>query len=775
MKKIFALIVLFSTFSSFVVNAQLAMGKWRTHFAYNNVEQIAQSENKIFAVSEGSLFSIDKVDEGMEFYSKVSGLNDAIISRIEYDKLSKQLLIVYNNGNIDLLSSGGVLNIIDLFIKQMSSSKNVNDLLFYENKAYLSCNFGVLVLNMAKREILDTYFIGPNATEVNVIKTVIHNGTIYAASSNMIYKASVTEPNLVNYEYWSIFTGLPGSGEIKSLGIFGGKLLLLRGGKLYTQNTDKTWTPLLPDLTISYFNISSDNLFILDNSNKLYLVDNQSNVNLIEGINKVSDSEYDAEAKTSWFAGSDEGVIAFNQSGTTPIVKAYKPAGPTVNIPWDMTFAGQKLFAVQGGRWSAQYNRKGLVMMYENGVWSNISNDIIQEKTGLKALDFMNVAVDPADDKHFFIPSYGTGLYEFKNNEFFKLHNYSNSTLEPHPLAATLPNTYTRLDGGVFDSQGNLFVANSAVSNNLKVLLNTGEWIQLKASATGKETLGKILINNQNPNHKWILSVRSGEVIVFDDKGTLKDASDDAYNIFKSFPDPDVEGALISPAVIYSMAQDKNGVIWVGTEQGPLLFHNTTNAFSSGFSCSRVKIPREDGTNQADYLLINERIKAIAVDGANRKWIGTESSGVYLMSENGQKMIKQFTVSNSPLLSNDILSIAINPVTGEVFFGTGQGIVSYQSDAAESTGSFSNVYAYPNPVREGYNGIITITGLIENTQVKITDLNGNLICNTVSNGSIATWNGKDVHGRKVNTGIYLVICATEDGTQSTITKIMVIN
>jgi ligand-binding sensor domain-containing protein len=387
----------------------------------------------------------------------------------------------------------------------------------------------------------------------------------------------------------------------------------------------------------------------------------------------------------------------------------------------------------------------------------------------------MNVAVDPADDKHFFIPSYGTGLYEFKNNEFFKLHNYSNSTLEPHPLASTLPNTYTRLDGGIYDSQGNLFVGNSAVSNNLKVLLNTGEWIQLKASATGKETLGKILINNQNPNHKWILSVRSGEVIVFDDKGTLKDATDDAYTIFKSFADPDVEGAQISPAVCYTMAQDKNGVIWVGTEQGPLLFHNTTNAFTSGFSCSRAKIPREDGTNQADYLLLNERIKAIAVDGANRKWIGTESSGVYLMSENGQKMIKQFTVSNSPLLSNDILSIAINPVTGEVFFGTGQGIVSYQSDAAESTGSFSNVYAYPNPVREGYNGIITITGLIENTQVKITDLNGNLVCNTVSNGSIATWNGKDVHGRKVNTGVYLVICASEDGTQSTITKIMVIN
>ena len=775
MKKIITLIVLISSLCPSIVYAQLAMGKWRTHFAYNNVEQIAQSENKIFAVSEGSLFSIDKTDEGLEFYSKVSGLNDAKITRIEYDKLSNQLLIVYANGNIDMMGSGGVINIIDLFIKQMSSSKAVNDIIFYDNKAYLSCNFGVLVINMFKHEIADTYIMGANASEVNIIKTVILDGNIYASTINTIYKASITEPNLVNYEYWSTVNGLPGGGTIKSLDTFNGKLLLLRGGKLYTQNADKTWSLLLSDLTINYLNISGNNMFILDSENKLYLVNTQFEKSLIEGISTVSDSDYDAVNKTSWFAGSSEGIISYNNSLATPVKKSYKPAGPSVNIPWDMTFSGQKLFVVQGGRWSSQYFRKGLVMMYENGVWTNIDHATIKAQTNKEVWDFVNVAVDPVDNKHFFVTSYGTGLYEFKDNTFFKLHNYSNSTLEPHPLAATVPDLYMRLDGGVFDSQGNLFVANSAVSRSLKVLLNTGEWIQLKTSDTGKETLGKIIINNQNVNHKWILSVRSGEIHVIDDKGTLKDPSDDAYTVFKSFPDPDAEGALISPATCYTMAQDRNGVIWVGTEQGPLLFHNTTNAITSGFSGSRVKIPRNDGTNLADYLLKDERIKAIAVDGANRKWIGTESSGVYLMSENGQEMIKQFTVSNSPLLSNDIISIAINPVTGEVFFGTGQGIVSYQSDAAESSGSFSNVYAYPNPVREGYNGVITITGLVENTQVRITDLNGNLICSTTSNGSIATWNGKDVHGRKVSTGIYLVICANEDGTQSTITKIMVIN
>ena len=213
----------------------------------------------------------------------------------------------------------------------------------------------------------------------------------------------------------------------------------------------------------------------------------------------------------------------------------------------------------------------------------------------------------------------------------------------------------------------------------------------------------------------------------------------------------------------------------MGTNKGPLLFSNTENVFEEGYTCSRVKIPRNDGTNQADYLLVDEEIKAIAIDGANRKWIGTTTSGVYLLSANGQETIHHFTVDNSPLQSNEIMSIGINPVSGEVFIGTGAGLVSYQSDAAQGASALENVYAYPNPVREDFEGIITITGLVENTQVKITDLNGNLVCETVSNGSIATWDGKDAFGRKVNTGIYLALCITEDGKDSAVAKIMVIN
>lgn len=780
MKKRLFFIGLLAGMLSLSTTAQVAMGKWRTHFAYNNVTQIAQSSSKIYAVSAGALFSVDKQDGNMEFYSKLSGLYGSDISRIAFDDQNQELLIDYSNGNIDVMSSGGVSNIPDLYNKQMSSSKLINDIQFYQDKAYLSCNFGIIVLDMKKREITDTYYIGPNATEVNVLNTTVNNGIIYALTASTIYQASVTEPQLVNYQFWSTTTGLPGSGDFQRIASFNGQLILLRGGKLYKRGSDNLWTPVLTSITTTTFNVTNVSMNVFD-ANNIYLVDNQFNIITVPNIGTITDAEYDSENSIYYFAGNTLGVISYKQTGTeTPIITYYKPAGPAINMPWDMTFSGQKLFVIPGGRWASQYNYPGVVMMFENGNWTNILNQDIQSKTGKQALDFMNVAVDPADNKHFFVTSYGTGLYEFRNNVFYRLYNESNSTIKSIFPGDPL---YMRLDGAIFDKNNNLFLTNMNVATGIKVRSADSTWIQLSYPCTNNvPTLGKILISNQNPNQKWIPSVRyTPGVCIFDDNGTIKDQSDDKSVFISSFTIPEIgnngQTVLTSyyPSYVYSIAQDKNGVIWVGTDIGPFLFNNLSNVYNSDYTCSRVKIPRNDSTNQADYLLVDESIQAIAIDGANRKWIGTKSSGVYLMSENGQQTIQHFLVSNSPLISNNIMSIAINPVTGEVFFGTDLGIVSYQSDASEAGSAFGNVFAYPNPVRPNYNGVITITGLIANTQVKITDINGNLICETVSNGSLATWDGKDVHGRRVSTGIYLAICVNSDGTQNTITKIMFIN
>lgn len=763
------------------LHAQLAMGKWRTHFAYNNVSQIAQSENKVYAVSEGALYSVDKYDGGLEFYSKVSGLNGTDIIRIEFDSQNKQLIIIYKNGNIDVMGNGGVINIPDLYNKQMSSSKAVNHVTIYQDKAYLSCDFGIVVINLKKKEIADTYYIGPNATEVRVLSTTVANDSIYALTATQVFKASITDPFLVNYESWDMVNGLPGTDNFQSIGSFANNLILLRKSKLYRKEGNNSWINLLPNENVASFTGSEVSLNVFMN-NSVLLFDSNFVYRTISNIGTISDAKYDTNTDVYWLAGNAAGVISYKQAGNEiPEINYYKPLGPAVNIPWNMTFSGQKLFVVPGGRWSSAYIRAGNVMIYENGIWRNIYAPDISAITQSPVRDFMNVAVDPLDDKHFYVTSYGTGLYEFVDDNFSNWYNYTNSTVEGHPLAPNEPNEYSRLDGAIFDQQGNLFFVNCAVGASIKVRLADGTWHQLKYPNATQETLGTILLNKENPNQKWVLSVRSSSIIVFDDNGTITDQSDDKSVTISSFNYPETDAnnnvtiqKKISGAV-YTIVQDKNGTIWVGTDIGPFLFNNTNNVYSSDYTCSRVKIPRKDSTGLADYLLQDETIKAIAIDGANRKWIGTKNSGVYLMSENGQTQIEHFTTANSPLLSNDILSIAINPVTGEIFFGTGNGIVSYQSDAAESGSKFTNVYAYPNPVRENYNGIITVTGLVADTQVKITDLNGNLICQTISNGSIATWDGKDVHGRKVNTGVYLVICVNSDGSESTITKIMVIN
>ena len=233
----------------------------------------------------------------------------------------------------------------------------------------------------------------------------------------------------------------------------------------------------------------------------------------------------------------------------------------------------------------------------------------------------------------------------------------------------------------------------------------------------------------------------------------------------------DQDNIQLMPANIYCLVQDKNNDIWIGTPAGIIIIPSTVDFFTSN-ECYRVKIPRNDGTNLADYLLGTEQINCIAVDGANRKWIGTANSGLYLMSEDGLTTEAHFTTDNSLLPSNNILSIAIHPINGEVFVGTGEGIASYRSDASEGQDDYSQAYAFPNPVRPDYAGSIAITGLMENSIVNIVDEGGNLICKTRSNGGTAVWDGKNQQGQKASSGIYTALCNASDGSH-TVVKIMI--
>ncbi len=753
--------------------AQLSMGEWRTHFSYNDIYRITQSPNKVYAVSNGALFSVSKKEGELEFYSKLTGLSDASVSLVHYSEDNQCLIIVYDNSNIDVMYPDRIVNIPDLYNKQMTSSKRVNAIHTQGDKAYLACDFGVIIVNIAKNEIAETCYIGENAVPTRLIDLTIYKDSIYAITDSIMYVADKDNPNIVNYEFWREVKKLPTVGVLNEVKCFQNDLILLQNNRIYRRDTSYTWVPVENEYQFHGLSTSDDFLFAFT-PDYVYQIDAEYHTKILP-LGKVYAVTPDKQTGIWWMSGIDRGILAYNPADMS--LNSYKPTGPAVNIPYRMTFSQGRLFVVQGGRWASQFSRLGHVMIYEDGEWINIYNKDLPIVADLyNPLDFMTVAVDPKNKQHFFVTSYGMGLYEFKEDKLYKHHTFDNSAI-PTIFPSAMPSVkyrYMRTDGLTYDKEGNLWVVSAEVQNGLNVLSSNGQWYELGyKNVLNHTTLGSILIpDEREPNRKWLMSHRiTYGIIFYDDNGTPYDKTDDNARLQSNFVDQD--GNTLNPSEYYCMAVDNNGAVWVGTNEGPLVFPNPGKTFGTN-QCTRIKIPRNDGTNAADFLLTNEQINAIMIDGANRKWIGTTASGLYLMSEDGKTTLAHFTTQNSPLLSNQIFSLAMNPSTGEVFVGTGAGLMSYQSDVADGEENLQTIYAYPNPVREDFTGVITIKGLMENTIVKITDLSGNVLCETRSNGSLATWDGCDKWGRRVNTGIYFAICVSEDGNEKGRTKILFI-
>jgi hypothetical protein len=411
-----------------------------------------------------------------------------------------------------------------------------------------------------------------------------------------------------------------------------------------------------------------------------------------------------------------------------------------------------------GGGIDAAWNnlwRPLQISIHEDNDWKDISSAVIS--------DAMRAVVDPSDRTHFFVSTWGGGLLEYKNDILVNQFTDANS-----PLQTIIPGKpYVRICGLAMDNNRNLWITQSEVTGSIKILKPDGTWI-VNPLTIDADNIGDIIITRSG--QKWILLPRGHGLAVYDDNGTLSNFSDDSY-VKMYITDSDDE--VIS--YVYSIAEDLEGNIWVGTDKGPLIYYNPEKVFDGNLKAYRIKVPRNDGTGLADYMLGTETITSVAVDGANRKWLGTMSSGAYLLSADGTKELKNLKEENTPLFSNVIASVAVDNKSGDVWFATSSGIISYRGDAIEGKESFSNVYSFPNPARQDFTGSVTITGLIRDTEIRITDVSGNLVYKTISDGGMASWDLTTYNGRRVATGVYMVFCASSDGSQSCVTKILVIH
>ena len=452
------------------------------------------------------------------------------------------------------------------------------------------------------------------------------------------------------------------------------------------------------------------------------------------------------------------------------LVKTLKPDGPNYNYFGFMRFLNGKLFTCNG-----DYNHSSGIQILKDNQWEFCQNEGISEVTGVSYVGAYCLDIDPLDENHIFTGS-RNGLYEFRNGKFVKHYDNSNSPIEPFD---NVSKEYQLTTATKFDQQGNLWIMNSSAPTTALVKLSNGTFTKLNHSELMKLNTNKSLPNRSNANLCNMIIDGQGRMWFVNNNWVTPalyqyNMENDAIIAYETFVNQDGTALTINEGV-RCVTEDLDHNIWVGTSAGPLLFERS-EIDNNGNTFTQVKVPRNDGTNYADYLLTGIDISSIAIDGGNRKWFGTNGNGVYLISADNMTQIQHFTTENSKLLSNVVLSIAINPTSGEVFFGTENGLCSYISDATETNTEMTsdNVWAYPNPVEPGYTGPITITGLTLNADIKILSANGAIVNEGRSNGGTYVWDGCDKKGRRVASGVYMVATATSKGEKGTVCKIAIV-
>ena len=740
-----------------------AIGTWNCFLAYSDITEIQPAGNKVYVLSSKGLFSYQLSDQSVQTYHKMNVLNDCNIAHITYCKAAHRLIIVYENQNIDLLDDNGdVVNISDYYNKSMTADKTINDVKVMGSNAFVATNFGILKINVADAEITATYNLGRK-----VMSTTVFEDELYAAcGSEGIFKAKLSD-NLLDKKNWTRESNV----SANHIYTFDNGLMAAVNGVIYRKDQQE-WKKIF-DRYFDFCHLTGEKL-IFGEANSVWIFEKATNPLIIKkGDADIKAFSYDVTNDCFWSNQADGKLYSLTLEDKTivPKITNINPDGPKYNYFGFLTYGNNTLYSCGGGFDAfAELFREATVQTYSEDEWT-IYQDDIKTTVGNLFQDMTCLDFDPKNPAHVFVGS-RAGLYEYLNGRFIKHYNCENSPLK-YSTADNNPNYILTL-GVKFDKNGNLWCLNS--------LAEARSILELKTDGTWEDHHQEILMDDN------LRSLPNMKSLIIDSRGLLWfannhwsvpgfycfDPKTEAINHYTSFINED--GTRLTPNGIRCVAEDKEGNIWIGSSVGPLLLPAEDINDGSNAVLQQVKVPRNDGTNFADYLLSGVDITCIAVDGGNRKWFGTNGNGAYLISDDNMSQIHHFLSSNSMLLSDNIESIAINDQTGEVFFGTDNGLCSFMSDATATNETMTkdNVYAYPNPVRPDYTGLITVTGLTMDADVKIVTANGTLVAEGRSNGGTFTWDGCDEGGKRVASGVYMVQTATSDGKKGTVCKIAIV-
>lgn len=753
---------------AFLTFGQIGMHDWRIHFSAYKAVGVAETSTHVFMACSNGVIEYDTEDNSVELLTVTNGLSDLGISAIGSD--GNTVVVGYANGNLDIVEENLITNIPWIQKAEIAGDKTINSIYFDGDLIYIACNLGLVVIDNSKKEVKDTYYPYENPIIHDI---TIYQDTIFCGTPQGIYQAHKNTPFLNSNTNWNKKTNIPAdivNGAITEVetfenklvfsyysGTFGGDSLYYIENGVFTEHPDNPMTvsDLYADeseLIISAYNDAKMYDLNMVQSNLIFSVDGEAPI--VSGC-LYKDGFY-------YLADENHGMVqALNSWSSNTIFS---------NTPWtdgsyrmDIQY-GTLLVAGGGLTHNLQPNffRNG-VYKFQNETWTNF-NDLTQDSIRYdEHWDFISVVVNPSNTDEFAMASRSLGgLMVVKDGENITEHyDDNNSTIERFSGNCVITDMK-------YDNDGNLWLVCQGVEP-LKMMTPDGIWYSYSMGSAAKNAHPYRLLIDRNGN-KWVGFNQVG-LVAFNENGTPADNSDDDLRLLTAS-----EGNGNLPTLFpKAFAEDIDGEIWIGTDLGLVVLYNTNSLYDGGYGDFDANPILIEVDGEVEKLLGESDITCITVDGGNRKWIGTSSSGVFCLSEDGTKEIYRYTKENSPLISNNIFDIRVDHLSGEVFIATENGLVSVRSDATIGDSEFSNVTVFPNPVRPEFGGPITIQGLGYESDVKITDVSGNIVYKTVSNGGTVIWDGNTLQGERAKSGVYLVWTAVASGKGKNVAKIVLIN
>ena len=760
---------------------------WTGHFSYLNINKVVDADDKFYAASENALFSYDLQTNQLSTITTINGLSGELISTLHYSNEYQLLLIGYENGLIEVYTESDqeILKVVDIINKVTipSSQKKINHFNEFNSLVYIATDYGISVYDLEGLEFGDTYYIGDGGAQISVSQTAILNNEIFAAcsSSSGIKSASLSNSNLTDFQLWNSLAG----GGFKAITVFDTSLYAVNSANKIFEISGANFIPLFDyPQDVAELNASNNSLLVTTNS-KVYQYELGFNLTNVYSTTSEFDTSFVAALKMDevvYIGTTDYGVLKSNPLASSDYDEIH-PIGPLKNEAFSLSHGYGNLWVSYGDYsifFNPSPNKSYGISNYVDENWVNTTYDSIQQTTARTVLNLNTISINPLSPNQVFISSFANGLLDFKKEESITLLDDSNSSLESLVLPGSPNFKSIRISGSTFDREGNLWVLNSKVDNALKKLNPaSSSWTSYDFSAIISDPISEELGFSEvviGPDQtKWIGSYSKG-LIGFNESGMM----------LKNISDEDV--ANLPTSAIKSLALDKNNVLWIGTYRGLRVLYNTSNFFSEDMVRTESIIILEEGLPKE--LLAQQFITDIKVDGSNNKWISTADAGVFYLSSSGQKTIYHFTKYNSPLPSNAVNDMALDSDNGVVYFGTNRGLVAFKTGGSSTSSSLKDVYIYPNPVRPGFNMTedkIKIKNISENLNIKITDIEGNLVAEAQSNvnlrykgynleidGGTAYWNGKNLANNTVASGVYVVLFSDFDNFETKVSKIMII-